>query len=599
MNRAFDGNTHIKSVSILYLLFKLWRSLNVVRRYQIGLLLVLMLLASFAEILSIGAVIPFLSLLTAPEKAFSFPPIHSMALHLGVNSPEQLFLPLTLVFGGAAILAGSVRLALLWANSKFAFAVGSDISLAIYRESLYQPYLIHSEKNSSQIIAGISGKSDSVIFGIIIPLLTLISSFFLGMAIFVTLVVIDTQVALLSFGGFGIIYAVIIMFSRNRLLADSRVIASESTRIIKLLQEGLGGIRDLIINGAQEIYLGIFKEADNRLRAAQGRSTFINQSPRYCMEALGMTLIAFLAYFSLRNSLGLGNIVPVLGAMALGAQRLLPILQQSYSSWATICANQASLDDVVGLLSDPLSPKKNYTNRVQLPFKQEIQLQNVCFRYPGSDHWAIHDLNMVIKKGSRVGIIGPTGSGKSTFLDLLMGLLQPSVGSLIVDRVHIGENECGGWQAHIAHVPQSIFLADASVIENIAFGVPSSDIDFDKVRKAASQAQLSASIEVWPDKYKTIVGERGIRLSGGQRQRIGIARALYKEAGIIIFDEATSALDNDTERALIASLSELNPDLTIFMVAHRLTTLSNCTQVFELVAGSISRSGSYEEIVVG
>jgi ATP-binding cassette subfamily B protein len=315
------------------------------------------------------------------------------------------------------------------------------------------------------------------------------------------------------------------------------------------------------------------------------------------MEAMGMILIAALAYSLAQQADGIAKAIPILGGMALGAQRLLPVLQQVYGSWTQINGGQASLQDTLELLDQPLPDYADQPAAQPLPFKNVITLKQLAFRYSLQTPYVLKQINLTIAKGSRVGFIGTTGSGKSTLLDIVMGLLQPTEGTLEIDGESVTPANQRAWQAHIAHVPQAIFLADSSIEENIAFGVPIDQIDSQRVRQAAQQAQIAESIESWPKQYQTFVGERGIRLSGGQRQRIGIARALYKQADVIIFDEATSALDTQTEQAVMQALDGLSKDLTLLIIAHRLTSLKNCNQIVELGAGGIRRIGSYEDIV--
>jgi len=283
--------------------------------------------------------------------------------------------------------------------------------------------------------------------------------------------------------------------------------------------------------------------------------------------------------------------------LALGAQRLLPVLQQAYSSWTAMCSGQAPLNDALVLLEQPLPTYAEETSPTPIPFQNSIMIKNLAFRYAPQAPWILQGVDINIPKGSRTGFIGTTGSGKSTLLDIIMGLLQPTEGSLNIDDIHITSKNHSSWQMHIAHVPQAIFLADTTITENIAFGVQHDKINHERVRKSAEKAQISQTIEAWDQQYNTLVGERGVRLSGGQRQRIGIARALYKEANFIVFDEATSALDNDTERAVMQAIENLDDELTILIVAHRLTTLKNCTQIIELADGGIKRTGTYQEIV--
>jgi ATP-binding cassette subfamily B protein len=581
---------------IIALLRRLWCHISPRRRGQFVLLLVLMLLASFAEVLSIGAALPFLGILTAPEHIFDMPVAQPIIQTLKLTEPKQLLLPLTIFFGLAAVTAGAMRLLLLWASTRLSFATGADLGINIYRRTLYQSYTVHCARNSSEVIAGISGKANGVIYNSIIPVLTLVSSGVMLIAILLALLVVQPVIALIAFGGFGLIYLVIIYLTRKQLMADSKCIARESTQVIKSLQEGLGGIRDVLIDGSQETYCEIYRNADFSLRRSQGNSLFISTSPRYVMEALGMLLIAALAYFLAQQDDGLAKAIPILGALALGAQRLLPVLQQAYGSWSQINSGQASLKDALELLDQPL-PDCSYQLVTQLPFNRDITLRHIKFRYGEQSSYVLNQLNLTIAKGSRVGFIGTTGSGKSTLLDIVMGLLHPTNGLLEIDGQPISPANLRAWQSHIAHVPQAIFLADSTIEENIAFGVPKDRIDHFRVKRAAEQAQIAESIEKWPSQYQTFVGERGVRLSGGQRQRIGIARALYKQADVIIFDEATSALDGETEQAVMQAIENLDKELTLLIIAHRLTTLRSCAQIVELSDGNIKRISSYQDIV--
>lgn len=587
----------VQVVQPIALLRRLWHHIDPRRRRQFGLLLLLMLVASFAEIVSIGAVLPFLGVLTAPERVFEHAAVQPLIQALGLTEPAQLLMPLSIAFGVATLMAGAMRLLLLWASTRLSFATGADLGISIYRRTLYQPYAVHCARNSSEVISGIADKANSVIYSVVLPVLTLISSSVMLIVILGALLMVDPVITLVAFGGFGLIYVFIIRLTRKKLLLDSQCRAREGVRVIKAIQEGLGGIRDVLIDGSQATYCQIYRDADLPLRRAQGRSVFIAASPRYGMEALGMVLIAALAYSLTQSAEGVGKAIPILGALALGAQRLLPVLQQAYGAWTQISGSQAELHAALELLDQPLPDYADQPAAKPLPFSNNISLKQISFRYGPHVPYVLEQLDLTIAKGSRVGFVGATGSGKSTLLDIVMGLLQPSDGALEIDGEPITAGNRRAWQAHIAHVPQTIFLADSSIEENIAFGTPKDQIDHQRVRRAAQQAQIAESIESWPEQYQTFVGERGIRLSGGQRQRIGIARALYKQADVIIFDEATSALDSETELAVMQSIEGLSKDLTLLMIAHRITTLKSCTQIVELEGGRIKRVGSYQDLV--
>ena len=578
------------------LLTRLWSHISKRRRSQFALLLMLMIFASFSEIISIGAVLPFLTVLTAPERIFQLPAAQPFIRAVGMNSASQLLLPFTVIFGFAALSSGGLRLLLMWASTRLSFATGADMSISVYRRTLYQPYSVHVARNSSEIINGISSKTGTVI-GTFSSILSFISATIILLAILITLISVDPVIALTAFAGFGLLYAIIIKITQSRLVVNSQRIAHESTQVIKSLQEGLGGIRDVLIDGTQATYCQIYRNADLPSRRAQGNNLFISSSPRFALEALGMLLISGLAYMLALQPNGIAKAIPVLGALALGAQRLLPMLQVAYGAWSNIKGSEASLHDALELLDQPLPDYADQPPAKPLPFHKQIELNNLSFRYTERTPQVLNTLNLAIYKGSRTGFIGVTGSGKSTLLDIVMGLLQPTEGTLAIDGQSITSDNNRAWQAHIAHVPQAIYLSDSTIEENIAFGIPKGKIDHERVKQAALKAQIADIIETWPKKYKTYVGERGIRLSGGQRQRIGIARALYKQADVIIFDEATSALDNETEQAVMQSIEDLGKDLTILIIAHRLTTLKNCDQIVELGEGGIKRIGTYAEIV--
>ena len=579
------------------LLARLWDHLGPRRRRQFVLLMALVLLSAFAEIVSIGAVLPFLTVLANPRLAFEQLFVASAARSLGIDSPEELVLPLTLAFATAAVVSGAIRLLLLRASTRFAFGTGSELSIEVYRRTLYQPYSVHVSRSSSQVISGITQKVGGTMLGVLLPMLMLISSGTAIVAIMLALLVIDPVVAVVATLCFGASYALITWRSRRRLKTNSLLIAREQTELVRALQEGLGGIRDVLLDGTQPVYCESYGRADRQLRRAQGANVFIAQSPRHSIETLGMVLIAALAYGLSRGPGGLATALPVLGALAIGAQRLLPALQQSYAAWASIAGNEGALHDTIQLLDQPLPAELSESPPAPLEFVRSIRFERVRFRYSADGPWVLDGLTLLIPKGARIGFVGSTGGGKSTALDLLMSLLSPTEGELLVDDEPVQGPRVRAWQRAIAHVPQSIYLSDSTFAENIAFGVPPETIDRDRVMQAACAAQIADFIESRPDRYDTRVGERGIRLSGGQRQRIGIARALYKRASVLVLDEATSALDNLTEQSVLDAIGGLDRELTILIIAHRLTTVRRCDTIVELERGVVVSQGTYEELL--
>lgn len=569
-------------------LLRLLRHISPRRRRQFGGLLAITLAGSFAEIVSLAAVVPFIAVLTRPERLFEYHAAVWLSGAIGIQRPEALLLPLTLGFALAAVCAGGMRLLLLTTSIKLGNATGADLGVEAYRRTLYQPYEVHVLRNSGEIISGITQKVGAAT-SVLTSMVTVTTSAALFVAILITLILIDPLSAALATTMFGVAYAAIAWRTRHRLQRNSACIASELTAVVRSLQEGLGAIRDILLDGSQPVHVAAYERSARSLLQASGDNSFINQAPRFAMETLALVAVAVLAYVSSLRSEGVAELMPTLGALALGAQRLLPLLQLLYGNWSVVAGSQAALADVVALLEQPLPESALAPPPAPLPFRNEIVLEHVGFRYDRSETLVLDDVNLTIRHGSRVGFAGVTGCGKSTLLDVVMGLLDPVSGSVRVDGVVISGPHRRAWQRAIAHVPQAVYLSDASIAENIAFGVPPTDVDRARVEEAASRARLTEFIESCPNRFDTQVGERGTRLSGGQRQRLGIARALYRRASVLVLDEATSALDGSTEEAVMTAIAALDRSLTILMVAHRPSTLAYCDVVYRI------RNGRLEE----
>jgi ATP-binding cassette, subfamily B, bacterial PglK len=578
------------------LLYKLWSFFSRDKKTSFILLLLMMVFSSFAEVISLGVVLPFLGILIAPDKIFDIEAVQFLANYMQVTDPEDLQLPLTIMFCISALIAGGTRLFVMKKSINFAVDLGADISSNIYKRTLYQPYEVHSSQNSSEVINGITTKVNTIVFSVSLPILTIISSAIMLSTVLTALFLIDPIISIFAILGFGSIYLFITIITRHTIAKNSIKIARESSRIVKFLQEGIGGIRDILIDSNQKMYIEMYKKSDYPLKRAQGDNQFIAGSPRFAMEAISMVFIAIFAYILINQSSVALNVIPILGTFAIAAQRMLPVLQQAYSSITNLSGSKESFKDVMNFLDQPLPKYLLKDKNSSIKFDKNIILEGVNFSYKSVDARVLKNINLKIKKGSKVGFVGTTGSGKSTLLDIIMGLLTPTKGNLMADGTAITELNAQVWQKHIAHVPQTIFLADDTIEANIAFGVLPIEVDENQVRKVARDAKLDSIIESWTDKYQTFVGERGSRLSGGQRQRIGIARALYKKASIIILDEATSALDSETESQIMRSIDSLDKSITILVIAHRVSTLQFCDQIIEIDNGAIHKIyNSYDE----
>lgn len=584
----------VRAASVIDAIRRLSPHLASGRKRQAVLILLFMLVGAFAEMLSIGAVLPFLTLLAVPDRVREYPLFGRIVDAAGL-SPSELLPAATLLFVTAAVGAMVIRLLLLRAAQRFVFAVGHDLSVELYDHILHQTYLYHTLHNSAEVQSGIQ-KVNTVTSMFLLPAMQGVISITVMLFILGALAWADPQLAAIAIVSFGGIYLLISLFVRRLLARNSGRLAALATQRIQTIQEGMGSIRDVLLDRAQPVYLRKFSRLDDDFRRNQAISTFVANAPRYVVEGLGLVLIALLAIHAARQPGGLIAVLPTLGALAIGAQRLMPLLQQVYFGWSQMMTNTANLTNILDVLEQPVV--KPAADLAPLPFRQGIAFDDVGFRYAEDGERVLDGVSISIPRGATVGLIGRTGSGKSTVLDILMGLLEPGQGHLTIDGTPVATPEDRfRWQMNISHVPQAIFLADDSIAQNIAFGVEPDAIDLDRVRAAARMARAAEFIEALPEGYATGVGEKGMRLSGGQRQRIGIARALFSGKSVLVLDEATSALDTETEEAVMESVRALGDDLTIIIVAHRLSTLRHCSLVLRLEDGRVAEQGSYHELI--
>ena len=579
------------------MLTRLWNHLSKRRQKQFALMQVFAIIVSFFEMASLGAVIPFLTVLAEPETVFQNEYIQPFISFLQITQPSELALPITLVFILLTILSALIRFIFLWALTRLSQQAGADLSINIYRHTLFQDYAIHVARNSSEVINGIITKTTTVTKGVIAPVLNLISTTVTIIGIILVLVAINIFVTLTAFIGFGSLYLLVMFLTRRNLSGNSKRIADKSDLMVKSLQEGLEGIREVLLNSNQQFYVNLYKNSDLQMRKATWRNELIFSGPRFLMEAVGIGIVAIIAYLATLQLGGINQFLPALGAFVLGAQKLLPAIQKAYASYSRIKGSAYSLDDVLELLDQPIPDDAGLPSSSPITFKHSIELKNLSFRYSDESPWILKDLNLIIPKGSVIGVIGSTGCGKSTLLDIIMSLLSPTSGELLIDNMVIDNTNKKSWQTHISSVPQDIYLSDGTIEENIAFGLPREEINKSRVKIAAQQAQIGQLVESWDDGYETIVGERGARLSGGQRQRIGVARALYRQSDVLILDEATSALDDDTELAVMDAINNFDHNVTVIIIAHRLTTLKNCDMILSLGSNHQTEIMQYDEIM--
>ena len=577
---------------------RLWRHLIRRRRWQLAGVLALLLLSSLAEMFSLGAALPFLAVLAEPQRLWGTAKVQVLAGWLGWQQPGDLVLPFCLLFALAALLAGLLRLLALWASSGLVQAIGSDLSAELYRRTLHQPYALLLQRRSSDLISAVANEVDQVVNGLG-GLLQLCSGGLVGLALAGVLLVLNPRVTLVMAAVLAGGYGLLLLLSRRRLQRLGAAMRADEAERIRCLQEGLGSIRDVILDGSQATYSRVYGQADRRLRRHRGQGEVIALAPRYVMEGVGLALIALASLQLTASRTGVLGALPLLGALALGAQRLLPTLQLIYANWTGLRLHQPALHSVLAYLDQPIpDPHPEPTQpppappqstappqNPALPFQTALQLRDASYRYAPEQPWVLRHAELTIRPGERVGIVGRTGSGKSTLVDLLMGLLEPTAGELLVDGEPLRGERLRRWRSGIAHVPQSVFLLDGTIAENIAFGLPARQVDWPRLEAAAERALLADVLRSLPQGLYTPVGERGVRLSGGQRQRIGLARALYRQAAVLVLDEATSALDTATEAQVLTSIAALGAQVTVLMIAHRASSLVGCQRLIRIAHG--------------
>jgi len=569
----------------------IYAQLRPARRRQFYRLVALIFVGALAELATIGAVIPFLTLLARGSSIEGAGSAAVLFRWLGAGTAREQLLAVTILFAVVAVAAASARLTLLRAIQNFVYGVGHEISVEVQRRILFQPYSFHIHRNTSSIVSALE-KNDVLIFDTLMPLTQAASAAVIAIFIIAGLIAIDPIVAIITAAVFSAIYLVVTKFAHRRLVRNSEAVVRSYDERVKIVQESLGGIRDVIVDNNQAAYLRQFEAVDSNLSAARASTNFISGAPRFVIESLGMVAIAGLALVMSQREGGLAAALPILGAIALGTQRVLPLIQQIYNGWSLAAGSVSAVSEVLALLRLPLDRESMSRSRVKpLPLRDRIALDRVSFAYPTRRGRALSEVTIEIPRGSMIALTGPTGSGKSTLADLLMGLVDPDDGRVLIDSTPLTSRNRRRWQRSIGHVPQAIFLSDSSIASNIAFGVPKAKLDLERVADAARKAQIDDFIRSLPDGYHTPVGERGVRLSGGQRQRLGIARAIYKDAPVLILDEATSALDDATEAAVIATMEQLRAEgRTIVVIAHRASTISRCDHVVRLHNGRLVES---------
>lgn len=569
---------------------------------QFYILQLLVVVMAFTELAGIASIAPFMALvgdISLLEKEGLFAELYQLS---GIANPMDFLFYTGLAVLVTLTLSTVISMITIWRLSLYAARVGTEIADRLYTHYMHQDWLFHASGSSAHLTKQVSTEAQRVTDTIIQPLMQMNAKVVLAIFISVSILIYDPVIAVAGLLLFACAYFLLYKLVRKRLQANGSKMSQIFTERFRLMNEGFGGIKDVLLLDRCYDFVERFQDSGKLLARARGVNIAISQVPRYFMELIAFGAMISLVLLLIKLHQGnLGTVLPILAVYALAAFKLLPALQQIYSSVAQIKGNTAAFeaikDDLAKSLADPQLIKQG-NKPAHLPLEKQISLNNITFSYPNKATPAVDGLSMVIPKNSVIGLVGASGSGKSTAIDLLLGLLTPQKGELYIDDTCITADNKRAWQNSLGFVPQSIYLSEGTIAENVAFGLPVKNINIEQVNKALKLANLTELLEQLPEGINTKVGERGVQLSGGQRQRIGIARALYHEAEVLVFDEATSALDGITEKIIMEAIHDFSGQKTIIMIAHRLKTVQKCDIIYMMDKGKIVDQGTYQQLLV-
>ncbi|MEX2536002.1 MAG: ABC transporter ATP-binding protein [Trueperaceae bacterium] len=587
---------------------RFWHNLTRRERRKVILLVLAVIVMAGLEVLSVGAIMPFLTIAGNPSAVREIGILNFLFDRLGFRSERSFLIVLgLLVFG--LIVFSSVWIALTtWVQTRFVWAWNHTRSTLLLRRYLHRPYSYFLSRNTADLSNNILSEVQQVSGQLLMPVIQGMGRAIAAMGIGLALLLAEPLLALLVTAVLGGSYALIFLVVQRKLQRIGAERLTANRERFTAASEGLGGIKDIKLLGREENFVRRFSKSSAQFSRNRAAGSVIAQLPRYGIEAVAFGSVILLVVYLILQRGDLASAIPLLGFYAFAGYRLMPALQQTFKGFTQLRFYGPSLENLLDEIEG--TPEVNAGSRpysddgdapsVALPLRRELRLTGVSYSYPSVQQPAIADLNLAIAAKTTVGLVGSTGSGKTTLADVTLGLIRPQSGSIEVDGTPISAENLSSWQRTLGYVPQNIFLMDLTVAENIAFGLAPKKIDMDAVREAAKIAMIDDFVrEELPDGYQTIVGERGVRLSGGQRQRIGIARALYHRPSVLVFDEATSSLDNRTEESVMGAIRSLRGSKTIIMIAHRLTTLKDCDKIYMLEHGEVVSSGTYRELVAG
>jgi len=582
---------------LLTTLQKVLRLFTPEERRQLGLVFALILAMSLLEVVGVASIMPFLDVLANPG-AIQESTLLSGAYDAGGFQDTNSFLfAMGVSVFVVIIVTNGVGFASVWVIQRFTWMRNHSVSTRLLDSYVFQPWTFYLQRNTSELSANILSETQSFIAKFLLPLMMAVSNGITAVAVGLLLLLMDPLLALMVTVVIGGAYGLIFVVSRKRLLRYGKLRRAANKERYRFASEAMSAMKTVKVLGVEHEVVDLYAEKSFVFSRTQSSAAIIGFAPRYFLEtmAFGAVIVILLYQLLLRGDVS--QVIPVVGVYAFAGYRLLPKIQLVFSSVSQMQYTGYTLDVIYDDTVNR-SAAKEHTDGTRIEVNSCFGLENVSFRYPNAATPALDGVTVNVKRRTSIGLVGTSGSGKTTCMDVMLGLLEPKSGSIVVDGKRLDASERYAWRRNLGYVPQAIYLSDDTIAANIAFGIPKADIDMAAVERAARIANLHGFIESeLPEGYATFVGERGVRLSGGQRQRIGIARALYRDPVVLLFDEATSALDSPTEQAIMEAIESLAGEKTIIMIAHRLTTVQNCDRIYRLEHGKVAASGSWDELV--
>ena len=565
-----------------------------------GLLLIMILIMALLDTIGVASILPFIAVLTNPsliETNFIFNTMYKASSFFGVESNEQFFFALGVLVLLLLVISLAFKALTDYALVRFVQMREYTIGKRLIEGYLNQPYSWFLDHHSADLGKNILSEVEQVISNGIRRMLELIAKGMVAIALIILLIIADPKLALIVGALLGGVYGLIFYFLRVYLNQIGKKRLKNNELRFTSVSEAFGAAKEVKVGGLEKIYIKNFSDAAELFALSKAHSSVIAQLPRFILEAIAFGGVMLIVLYMISQTGSFNNALPIISLYVFAGYRLMPALQQIYASLTQITFVGPSLDKLYDDLKK-LKPSNEKEDKEVLLFNKTINLKNIDYNYPNTSRKALKNINLSIPVKSTIGLVGATGSGKTTTVDIILGLLEAQKGTLEVDGKIITKQNSRSWQRSIGYVPQHIYLSDDTVAANIAFGVNPEDLNQEAVEKASKIANLhNFVIDELPKKYQTRIGERGVRLSGGQRQRIGISRALYHNPKVLILDEATSALDNQTEHAVMDAINNLDKDITIILIAHRLNTVKNCDKIFLLEKGQLKNEGTFEELI--